>query len=222
MSNRTIRIAPSLLSANFARLEDSVRLCEAGGADVLHVDVMDGHFVPNITIGPIVVKALRATTKLPLDCHLMIENADDFIPEFAKAGADWISVHVEACPHLHRTLQLIKSFGKKAGVALNPGTSLSALEGIIDECDYILLMSVNPGFGGQAFIPTLFERARELRRMLDARGLHKVFIQADGGLKLENIGEVYDAGVDVFVSGSGVFGAADVAEMIRRMKNVRS
>lgn len=221
MARSPLQIAPSLLSANFARLENAVHLCETGGADVLHVDVMDGHFVPNITIGPLVVDALRKITTLPLDCHLMIENADRFIPEFAKAGADWISVHVEACPHLHRTIQLIKSFGKKAGVVINPGTALSELNGILPDVDFVLLMSVNPGFGGQAFIPSLFDRTKKLREELDARGLQRVFIEADGGIKLDNIGAIYDAGVDVMVSGSGVFGAKDVPAMIRQLKAVR-
>ena len=221
MPRTGIQIAPSLLSANFARLEEAVRMCEAGGADVLHVDVMDGHFVPNITIGPIVVQWLRTVTKLPLDCHLMIENADRYIPEFAAAGADWISVHVEACPHLHRTVQLIKSLGKTAGVVVNPATSLTTLEAIIDDVDFVLLMSVNPGFGGQAFIPSLYERATRLRLMLDQRGRTGVFIEADGGLKLDNIAAAYDAGVDVMVSGSGVFGAADVRATIKHMKALR-
>jgi ribulose-phosphate 3-epimerase len=215
---RTLKIAPSLLSANFARLEEAVHWCEAGGADVLHVDVMDGHFVPNITIGPVVVQSLRAITKLTLDCHLMIEDADRFVSDFAKAGADWVSVHVEACPHVHRTLQLIKSCGMRAGIAINPGTSLSALNGALPEADYILLMSVNPGFGGQAFIPSLYQRAQMLREELDRRGRQGTFIEADGGLKLDNIKQAFDAGVDVMVSGSGVFGATDVAARIRALK----
>ncbi|HET7152435.1 MAG TPA: ribulose-phosphate 3-epimerase [Candidatus Kapabacteria bacterium] len=219
---RRIMVAPSLLSADFARLENDVRACEQGGADVLHVDVMDGHFVPNITIGPVVVKSLRKITKLPLDCHLMIENADNYIKDFAEAGADWISVHQEACIHLNRTVNLIKSFGKKAGVVLNPATSLTTLEEIIADVDYILLMSVNPGFGGQSFIPSLFERARQLRQMLDARGRHDVLIEADGGIKLSNIGEIFDAGVDVMVSGSGVFGEKDVPGIIKKMKAERA
>jgi ribulose-phosphate 3-epimerase len=219
---RRIMVAPSLLSANFARLEDDVRACEAGGADVLHVDVMDGHFVPNITIGPVVVKSLRKITSLPLDCHLMIENADRYIKDFAEAGADWISVHQEACVHLNRTVHLIKSFGKKAGVVLNPATSLATLENILSDVDYILLMSVNPGFGGQSFIPSLFERARHLHTMLVAHGRPDVLIEADGGIKLSNIGEIFDAGVDVMVSGSGVFGEKDVPGTIKKMKAERA
>ena len=217
-ATRRIMIAPSLLSANFARLEDAVRLCEAGGADVLHIDVMDGHFVPNITIGPVVVQSLRKITSLPLDCHLMIEHPDNFIPAFAEAGADWISVHQEACTHLHRTVQLIKSLGKKAGVVVNPATSLTTLEEIIEDVDYILLMSVNPGFGGQAFIPSLFERAQRLRKMLDAKKRSNVLIEADGGIKLSNIKEIFNAGVDVMVSGSGVFGEKDPVKAMQEMK----
>ncbi len=214
-----IKIAPSLLSANFARLEEAVRWCEAGDADVLHIDVMDGRFVPNITIGPVVVSSLRAVTKLPLDCHLMIEEPDRYIDDFAKAGADWVSVHIEACRHLHRTLQLIKACGMRAGIAVNPGTSLTMLNGVLHEADYVLLMSVNPGFGGQAFIPSLFERAKMLRRELDERGNERAFIEADGGLKVENARDVYQAGVDVLVSGSGVFAATDVPQRIREFKN---
>jgi len=215
---RRIRIAPSLLSTDFAHLAEAVRACEDGGADVLHVDVMDGHFVPNITIGPVVVQSLRKITSLPLDCHLMIKHADTFIPAFAEAGADWISVHQEACPHLNRTVNLIKSFGKKAGVVLNPATNLAVLEEIIGDVDYILLMSVNPGFGGQKFIPSLFDRAERLRAMLDAHGRKDVFIEADGGITLSNIKEIFAAGVDVMVSGSGVFGEKDVAGTIQAMK----
>lgn len=218
MSEDLLQIAPSLLSADFVRLEESVHLCESGGADVLHIDVMDGHFVPNITFGPIVVEALRRITTLPLDCHLMIENADDYIPEFAKAGANWISVHVEICPNLSGTIRLIKSFAIKAGVAIKPNTPLSELDGILSEVDYILLMSVNPGFGGQEFNPSLYDRAFELRAKLDRLGLQHVFIEGDGGLKLDNIIAVVNAGVRVIVSGSGLFRAPNFGKRLSEMK----
>jgi len=212
-----IKIAPSILSADFARLGDEVRAIEAGGADYVHVDVMDGHFVPNITIGPLIVKALRPVTRLPLDVHLMIENPDQYVPAFAEAGADIIVVHAEASAHLHRTVQLIKSLGKKAGVSLNPATSLSALEMILPDIDLALLMTVNPGFGGQSFIASCLPKITALRQRITQLGLH-VELQVDGGVKIDNIGAIAAAGADVFVAGSAVFGTADYAATIAALK----
>lgn len=217
MSRKPVTIAPSLLSANFARLEEDIRMLEKGGADWLHLDIMDGHFVPNITIGPPVIAAVRKVTKLPLDCHLMISDPDSYIPAFAKAGADYITVHVETCPHLHRTVQFIKSFGVKAGVTLNPATSLSSVREILPEVDMVLLMSVNPGFGGQEFIPSLHRRAVTLRQWIDTQQLD-CLIEADGGIKLDNVADVYASGVDVVVSGSGIFASPDPAAMVGKMR----
>lgn len=215
---RRLYLAPSLLSADFMHLADDVRRMEEGGADFLHVDVMDGHFVPNITIGPPVVKALRKITEMPLDCHLMISDPDRYLEDFARAGATYITVHVEAALHLHRTVQQIKKLGCKAGVTLNPATSLSTLEEILPYVDMVLLMSVEPGFGGQSFIPSLYRRAAELRRMLDACNATECLIEADGGVKLDNIREVYESGVDVVVSGSGVFDTPDPIDTLRQMR----
>ena len=215
---RSVLLAPSLLSADFTRLAEEVRILEEGGADMLHVDVMDGHFVPNITIGPPVVAALNGITDLPLDCHLMIADPDAYLKDFADAGASIITVHVEAALHLYRTVQQIRELGCKPGVTLNPATPLSAVEEILPFVDLVLLMSVEPGFGGQSFIPTLYRRARTLRRMLNEAGNNSCLIEADGGIKLDNIAEAFESGVDVVVSGSGVFGTSDPAETLRQMK----
>ncbi|RQW85980.1 MAG: ribulose-phosphate 3-epimerase [Geobacter sp.] len=211
------KIAPSILSADFSRLGEEIRAVEAGGADYIHVDVMDGHFVPNITIGPLVVEAVRKITSLPLDVHLMISNPELYIPEFAKAGADIIVIHAEATVHLHRALQLIKSFGKKAGVALNPATSLSTLEYVLDDLDLVLLMTVNPGFGGQSFINACIPKIQSLRGMLDRLGL-ETELEVDGGVKTDNIDRISHAGADVFVAGSAVFGSRDYPGTISELK----
>lgn len=212
-----VKIAPSILSADFSRLGDEIRAIEAGGADYVHIDVMDGHFVPNITIGPLLVDAVRKVTSLPLDVHLMIENPDLYIPEFAKAGADIITVHQEAVSHLHRTVQLIRSLGKKAGVSINPATPVSTLEVILDELDLVLVMSVNPGFGGQSFIPSCLPKIEALRREIERRGL-AVELEVDGGVKIDNIRQIVSAGADVLVAGSAVFGTSDYRVTIGALK----
>lgn len=212
-----IKISPSILSADFARLGAEIRTVAQAGADYIHVDVMDGHFVPNITIGAPVVKALRQVTDLPLDVHLMIENPDLYIPDFAAAGSDIITVHQEAVPHLHRTVQLIHSLGKKAGVSINPATPASTLEVIIDEVDLILVMSVNPGFGGQSFIPSMLPKIKQLREMVERSG-RSIEIEVDGGVKSDNIGEIAAAGADVFVAGSAVFNTPDYTEAISALR----
>jgi ribulose-phosphate 3-epimerase len=211
------KIAPSILSADFSRLGDEVRAVAAAGADYIHIDVMDGHFVPNITIGPLVVEAVRKVTDLPLDVHLMIENPDLFIPEFARAGADIIVVHAEATHHLHRTVQLIKSFGKRAGVSLNPATPLHVLDYVMEELDLVLLMTVNPGFGGQSFIEACLPKIHALRALLDKRGL-ETGLEVDGGVKTANIDRISHAGADVFVAGSAVFESPDYAATIAELK----
>jgi len=212
-----IKIAPSILSADFSRLGEEVRAIEKAGADYVHVDVMDGHFVPNITIGPLVVEAVRRVTTLELDVHLMIENPDRYIPDFAKAGADIIVVHAEACTHLHRSVQLIKSLGKRAGVSLNPATTLACLDYVLDDLDLVLLMTVNPGFGGQGFIPACLPKIEALRREIDRRGL-KTELEVDGGVKTDNIGLIAAAGAEVFVAGSAVFGSTDYAATIAALR----
>jgi len=211
------KIAPSILSADFCRLGEEIKAVEAAGADYIHVDVMDGHFVPNITIGPLVVDAVRKITSLPLDVHLMIENPDRYIPDFAAAGADIIVVHAEASVHLHRSIQLIKSLGKKAGVSLNPATPLNVLEYVLADLDLVLLMTVNPGFGGQSFIEECLPKITSLRAMLDKRGL-EAELEVDGGVKVDNIARIAHAGADVFVAGSAVFGSSDYAATIKALK----
>jgi len=211
-------IAPSILSADFSRLGDEVRAVEKAGADIIHFDVMDGHFVPNITVGPLVLDAVRRITKLPIDAHLMIDNPDLYVADFIKAGANYISVHVEASRHLHRSIQNIKNLGAKAGIALNPHTPVSSMGYILDEVDFVLVMTVNPGFGGQKFIPSAFKKVTELDEMRKQHGL-KFQIEIDGGIKLDNIREVSNAGVDIFVAGSAIFGAGDYAETISKMKS---
>ena len=214
------KIAPSLLSADFSRLQEDITLMEEGGADLHHVDVMDGHFVPNITFGPFIVKAIKKCASIPLDVHLMIEKPELYIEDFANAGADYITVHVEACPHIHRTIQQIKATGAKAGVSLNPGTPLSSIEEVLGDVDLILIMSVNPGFGGQSFIESSLHKIKRLRAMLAERNLNHVEIEIDGGVKLDNIDKVAEAGVDIFVSGSGIYKAEDPKKMISDMKAI--
>ena len=210
-------IAPSILSADFARLGEEITAVAKAGADVIHIDVMDGHFVPNITIGPLVVKAVRRITDLPLDVHLMIENADAYLEDFAKAGADWITVHVETGYHLHRTIHRIKELGKKAGAVLNPSTPLTSLEEILPDLDLVMLMTVNPGFGGQSFIESSLAKIKQLKKMIDDRGL-KVGIEVDGGVSPKTIGAIAAAGANIFVAGSAVFGQDDYGKVIGELK----
>jgi ribulose-phosphate 3-epimerase len=205
----TIELAPSILSANFAQLATDAQQAIDGGGTVLHVDVMDGHFVPNITIGPLVVRSLRKFMKVPLDCHLMIENPDLFIPDFAEAGADWISVHEEACVHLDRTLHLIASYNCKPGVVINPATPVESLTEVLDIVHHVLVMSVNPGFGGQKFITNSLNKIAALARMRAERKLH-FRIEVDGGVDLDTVGHVVKAGAELLVAGSAVFGRGDV------------
>ena len=203
-----IELAPSILSADFGRLAEQVRAASEGGGTVIHVDVMDGHFVPNLTVGPPLVKSLRKATKLPLDCHLMIENPDQFIAEFVEAGADWISVHQEACRHLNRTLNLIRSHNALAGVVINPATPVETLTEVLEIIDYVLVMSVNPGFGGQKFIPETVHKIRRLADLRAQRGLN-YRIEVDGGIALETVAEVVRAGAEILVAGNAVFGQGD-------------
>jgi len=211
------RIAPSILSADFARLAEEAGAVAAAGADLLHVDVMDGHFVPSITLGPPIVACLDRVTDLPLDVHLMIERPERLIEAFRKAGADWISVHAEACPHLHRVVQQIRETGARAGVALNPATPLDHLDLVLPELDFVVVMSVNPGFGGQKFIPGCLGKIRELRERIDRAAL-AVDIEVDGGIKVDNIGDAARAGADVFVAGSAVFESPDYRATLAAMR----
>jgi ribulose-phosphate 3-epimerase len=219
-STKPIVISPSILSADFSRLGEDVRAVDEAGADWIHVDVMDGRFVPNITIGPLIVEALRPVTKKPLDVHLMIVEPERYVADFAKAGADIISVHAEASSttHLHRALGQIKELGKMAGVVLNPGSSLEQIEYVLDLCDLVLIMSVNPGFGGQSFIPGVVPKIRQLRQMCDERGLDP-WIEVDGGLKGANAWQVIEAGANAIVAGSAVFNTSDYAEAIRSIRS---
>ncbi|HKG22195.1 MAG TPA: ribulose-phosphate 3-epimerase [Blastocatellia bacterium] len=214
---QTVEIAPSILSADFSRLGQQIKAAERGGAGLIHVDVMDGHFVPNITIGPLVVKAARRSTSLPLDCHLMISDPDRFIEEFARAGANLMSVHVEAVTHLHRTLAAIRNLGCRPGVVLNPATPLAAIEEALPFVDYVLIMSVNPGFGGQSFIGTALDKISRLRGMIDSRGLD-VHIEIDGGIDLGNIAEAVRRGAEWIVAGTAVYGEGDPEEAIRALR----
>ncbi|NOY52120.1 MAG: ribulose-phosphate 3-epimerase [Deltaproteobacteria bacterium] len=213
-----VKIAPSILSSDFARLGEEIRAVESAGADYIHVDVMDGHFVPNITIGPPVVKAVRRITDLPLDVHLMIENPSDYIPEFAGAGGDILTVHAEACVHLHRTIHQIKDLGKKAGVALNPHQPLSILEYVLADLDLVLVMTVNPGFGGQSFIEGVLPKITRLKEMVVERRLD-LEIEVDGGVTVTNAKKIAQAGADVLVSGSSVFGTEDYQKTLDRFRN---
>ena len=213
-----VKIAPSILSADFSRLLEHVKEVESAGVDYLHVDVMDGHFVPNISFGAPILKSLKGKTNLFMDVHLMIENPDLYIGDFVDAGADLINVHVEASTHIHRTIQLIKSYGIKAAVTLNPGTPLVVLEEILPELDMVLLMSVNPGFGGQSYIKATTDKIRRLKAMIDEKGL-KCDIQVDGGINLTNVKEVIEAGANIFVAGSAIFNTENIAETVKAFRN---
>ena len=217
--NREILIAPSILSADFSRLGEEIEAVVKGGADVIHVDVMDGHFVPNITIGPLVVKAARKVTDKPLDVHLMISDADSYIDQFIDAGADWITVHVEACTHLQRTLSYIRQQGLLAGAVLNPATPLESLEFVLDDLDLVMLMTVNPGFGGQSFIPATLEKIRRLKAMIDSRGL-EVGIEVDGGIGPQTIAAASAAGANIFVAGSAVYTSESYQKTITELRSL--
>ncbi|CAB5093889.1 Ribulose-phosphate 3-epimerase (EC [Olavius algarvensis associated proteobacterium Delta 3] len=213
------RIAPSILSADFSRLGEEVKAVEDAGADWIHVDVMDGHFVPNITMGPLVVEAIARITDLPLDVHLMIEKPDRYIPDFVHAGANLVSVQVETCVHLHRTIHMIRDLGARPGVVLNPSTPLDAIDWILEDVDFVLIMSVNPGFGGQSFIKSSLQKIRQLRKMIQNRGL-STLIEVDGGVNNKTIKEVSDAGADAFVAGSAIFGSHNYRQVISRFREL--
>jgi len=212
-----VKIAPSILSANFLNLEEEIKSAEKAGADMLHIDIMDGHFVPNITIGPFIVESIRKSTSLPLDVHLMIEEPDKYLVDFIKAGADYLTVHYEASIHLHRTIQQIKESGVKAGVSLNPATSILSVEYILPDIDFVLLMSVNPGFGGQEFIPHVMHKITALKKFIKNRGL-STLIEVDGGIKLENAKDVVSAGADILVMGSAFFNSKDYRSTIKKLR----
>ncbi|MCX7793230.1 MAG: ribulose-phosphate 3-epimerase [Thermodesulfovibrionales bacterium] len=218
-SERTVMIAPSILSANFLKLEEELTKTEEAGADMLHIDIMDGHFVPNITIGPFVVEFIRKATKLPLDVHLMIEEPDRYIKDFISAGADWITVHYEALKHLHRTINWIRDSGAKPGVSLNPATPIWSLNHILHDIDMVLIMSVNPGFGGQIFIPQSLEKIKILKEMIRERGLHTL-IEVDGGIKIDNARKVAEAGADILVMGSGFYNSKDYKSLMKELREV--
>ncbi|QSF98540.1 ribulose-phosphate 3-epimerase [Bacillus paralicheniformis] len=213
-----VYVAPSILSADFARLGEEIRDVEQGGADFIHIDVMDGHFVPNLTIGPLVVEAVRPITELPLDVHLMIEAPDRYIPAFAKVGADILSVHVEACPHLHRTIQLIKEQGVKAGVVLNPHTPVQQIEHVLEDLDLVLLMTVNPGFGGQSFISSVLPKIRQVKEMAEQKGLADLLIEVDGGVNKMTARQCIEAGANLLVAGSAVYNEKDRKKAISDIK----
>jgi len=212
-----VKIAPSILSADFSRLGEEVKKAVKAGADLIHIDVMDGHFVPNITVGPLVVEALRKITSLPLDVHLMIEEPDRFIMPFVKAGADIITIHAEASVHLHRSIHWIRESGKKAGVSLNPATPLSSLDFILPDVDLVLLMSVNPGFGGQGFIPQVIGKIKRLKEIIEDAG-YRIEIEVDGGVNVDNVSEIAMAGADILVMGSAFFNSEDYAEIVKAVR----
>ncbi len=214
------KISPSLLSANFSNLEKDIKMLEEGGADLLHIDVMDGHFVPNITIGPVVTEAIKEVSAIPLDVHLMISDPDYYVNAFIDAGADYLTIHAESTPHIHRVVQKIRNRGIKAGVSLNPHTPISVLENILQDIDLVLIMSVNPGFGGQNFIPHSLEKIKKLKQFLKDNNANHIEIEVDGGIKLENIKEVSDAGCDIFVSGSGILKTENPKATIKKMKEI--